>query len=259
MMAFNGFWIKKYIAFGLCGVLPTITFFLLLVNYGLVMAAFGFTGGVAIAAAMAAKISGNPWQAALEGKGLLVGTFDSTGVIKTYLAQVNLPFLKTKIGKETKNTIFSRDAMLSIKAPQKAVIDESETELKITLAKDKFVQSIFSFDGMPLLFYNKALGDFYTKELLAKFEKETFVEHTILYLTRRIEDLSSQVRDFARYIVEQTRPKSGFLEGKLVWVVIVIVLIIVAALAWPMVSKALVPLAGSVGQAIPASMISGGG
>lgn len=255
-MPLNPFWIKKYTAFCLCGTLPTIIFFVLLINSGLVQASVGFAMGVVFSAVIAAKISGNPWQAALEGKGMLLGTFDSTGIIRTYLATINLPFLSAKIDGKKKDTIFSRASVLYMKPPQKAVIDESETELKFTLAKDKFSKSIFSFDGMPFLFYNKDLGDFFSKEWLAKTEKDTFVEHTILYLTRRIEDLSSQVRDFARYIVEQTRPKKNVWESKLIWVVFIIVAIIIAVLGWPFISQALGVASKSVGSGMPTNLIN---
>jgi len=255
-MPLNPFWIKKYAAFCLCGTLPTIIFFVLLLNSGLIQASVGFAMGVAFSAVIAAKFTGNPWQSALEGKGMLVGTLDSTGIIRTYLAQINLPFLTTKIDGKKKDTIFSRASVLFLKPPEKAVIDESEVELKFTLAKAKFNHSIFSFDGIPFLLYNKALGDFFSKEMLATTEKDTFVEHTILYLTRRIEDLSSQVRDFARYIVEQTRPKKNIWESKLMWVVLIIVAIIILALGFPFITQAIGLAGKTMGSGLPPNLVN---
>lgn len=257
MSFLNGFALKKYAGLMIAGVVPTLAFFVTLqIEGNVLIASVAFAVSLVISMLIGAKIQSNPWQSALEGKGLLVGSLDSSGIIKTYLAKVNLPFLNTVIDGNKKTTIFDRAQMLVLKKPGKAVIDESETELKFTLAKDKFAQSIFSFDGMPFLLYNKTLGDFFNKELLSTMEKNLFVEHTILYLTRRIEDLSSKVRDFARYIVEQTRPKQSLLSGKLFWVIMIIVIIIVIALGWPILEKAIGGVTASAGAGLPTSMVN---
>lgn len=253
----NAFAIKKYAGLMVAGVVPTLAFFVTLQIEGNVfIASVAFAVSLMVSMFIGSKIQSNPWQQALEGKGLMLGTFDSSGVINTYLAKVNLPFLHANIAGKEKITIFDRAAMLILRTPGRAVIDESETELKIMLAKKKFSQSIFSFDGMPFLLYNKTLGDFFNKELLATMEKELFVEHTILYLTRRIEDLSSKVRDFARYIVEQTRPKENFMGSKMFWIILIIVGIVVLALGFPILEKAFSGVAAGASAALPPSMVN---
>jgi hypothetical protein len=48
-----------------------------------------------------------------------------------------------------------------------------------------------------------------------------------------VDELRNHIRDFARYIVEQSKPKASFLQSKIFWIVIIAVVLIMVMLFAP--------------------------
>ena len=59
-------------------------------------------------------------------------------------------------------------------------------------------------------------------------EKDTFAEHGVLYLNRKMEELTSVVRDFGRHVVETLKPKQSLFKNK--WVIVIIIIFAVILL-----------------------------
>jgi len=261
----NVFKVKKYGAFLFAAFIPTVLFFVALISWGFLYSLLFFFSGAILSMVLAPRLIRHPMLEMLEGKGLLVLKLDSTGVIRPFIAKVAEPFLELNYGHGRKKfSVFDRNTVNYLTAPTTAYVDEEnvqkeivdrktheitgyETEKKIILSlpKSDYVKSLFSWGAFPVLIWNEILGEFYTKEMLATAETETFVQHLVLYLNRKVDELSNNIRDFARYIVEQSRPKASFLQSKLFWIIIIAVILIMVLLFAPQIistiSRATVP------------------
>jgi len=184
----------------------------------------------------------HPMIRAIEGDGLMVNTLDSTGLIRYQLARVVPPYVQSKIFGKGQEIAFDRTTMWYAKRFANGTIEEDDKNVYLKLPKKEYSKSIFMNDGLPTLVYNNQLNCFLTKDFLSEKETETFAKHLVIYLTRRTEELSGHIRDFARHVVEQTRPKTSFWEQNR-WVValglglIILVVIVIAAMFMPAVSE----------------------
>lgn len=172
----------------------------------------------------------HPLTGLIEGKGMLTLTLDSTGYIESFLVEADQPFVRGKLGKNKQvETMFDRDITQYLVPPQEGrLVDAtmlnaqgqavgSRKVLLMPTPQEK-ADYLFSFGTYPTFIYNKVLDTFLQKKLLSSFEQTTFTKHAVMYLLKKTEELSSSVRDFSRYIVEQTRPKNGwFAQNK--WIV----------------------------------------
>jgi len=267
----NVFKIKKLAALLFCAFLPTILFLFGMQSYGFIYALGFFAAGAALAVLLANKLLANPFTDMLEGKGLLVLTLDSTGIIPSFIARIVPPKIEAKfMGKEI-HDFFDRNIIHYFKPPIPAqVIETTETVetvkedgsiekteedvVIIKLPKKNEADSIMSLNQYPTLIYNKNLQTFLTKEQLATLESEVFIDHTVLYLLKKVEELTNSVRDFTRYIVDQSKP--GLLNKLLssswvMWLIIAVVIIVVGILLFPMISETWATAAGSVAQQNP--------
>lgn len=236
----NPFKVKKYAAFILAGFLPAILMFVALLQWGITYGYLLFFAGVVLAVVLGTKLLDNPFMGMLEGSGLVIFTFDSTGVIKPFLARVNPPYLKSNVHGRNFSTVFDRNTVSYLATPQEAEVTQEKETIKIELPKDQYNNALFSFSGtFPVLVYNSILGEFYTKEMLSKLETETFVQHLVLYLNRKVDELSNSVRDFARYVVEQTKPKMNIFQSKVFWIVIIVAIALLLLLFAPQIMKTL--------------------
>jgi hypothetical protein len=237
----NTFKVRKYAALLLASLLPVIFFYTSLITTHNLTYAYAFLGGgVLISCVVGVKLLDYPLRGLAEGSGLGIFTFDSTGLVRTYLAKISPPYLRAKIGGSYVNTAFDRNTVNYLIPPQAAEIEQNENEIIIRLPKKDYTKTMFSFTGTyPLLFWNTTLGEFYTKDMLSKLELQTFVQHLTLYLNRKVDELSNNIRDFARHIVEQTRPKTDIFHSKLMWVIVIVVIVIVAILFLPQLVKSI--------------------
>ena len=173
---------------------------------------------------LAHLITKNPFTDFLEGKGLLSFNLDSTGIITAFISKIDAPYIKGKLfGKQVKG-VFDRQIATQMsppivsKHPAKVNDDGSIT---ITIDKNEFAHARFAMSQYPVLLYNEQLETFITKDMISKMEKETFAEYTILYMNRVTEELTRLFRDFGRYVVELTKPKSSIWSNWIIWVLLI--------------------------------------
>lgn len=265
-MKLNMFKIKKWSALFLVGFLPTLIFFMfILFGYGLIFAIIAWIISVILSIILFNFIVKHPILQLLEGEGLLVLTLDSTGVIKPFIAKVIEPFLSIN---ENKTTIFDRDMIFYMKKPTKATLsklseEDAKNELKdafnenydyyiLKYKKEDATKITFGFEHFPVLIYNKNLDIFLTKDALANLETEGVIKHLVLYLKKKVEELTSIMRDFARHVIEMTKPKKPyeFLHSWWFWIIILIIFIILAVMFIPSILEIFKPVASATHEAV---------
>lgn len=234
----NVFKVKRWGSFLLAAFLPTIMFFVALLTFGFFYAMVFFLAGAIISVVLGGLLIRHPLLSMAEGAGLGIFTFDSTGLIRPFIAKVQAPYINSRLGNKNFSSVFDRNTVNYLAPIKEARMEETDTEIVLRLPKAEYSEKLFNFAGaFPVLLWNSVLGEFYTKDMLAKLETETFVQHLVLYLNRKTDELSNSVRDFARYIVEQTRPKTNFFQSKLFWIVVIIVLVLVLLAFAPQIMK----------------------
>lgn len=129
----------------------------------------------------------------------------------------------------------------------------------LELDENEYNKGRFALFHYPVLIYNDQTKSIITKDFLAEQEKAAFAEHGILYLNRKMQELTSVVRDFGRYVVELTKPQSGFFGKWWVWIIIVIFVgILIALFAGPIIT-AIKGAAGSATGAVQNVASNAGG
>ena len=217
------------------GVIPTMLLVVgLLSGLGLIMSVVLVFVMAFVMAFMTSLMLKHPLTQLIEGKGMLTMTLDSTGFIETFLVtSENQPFVHGMFRKKQVETMFDRDITQYLIPPQRGrlvdatMIDSQGRKIgkrKVLVMPTPSEKSdyLFAFGNYPTFIYNKVLGTFLQKSLLSKFEQTTFTKHAVMYLLKKTEELSASVRDFARYIVEQIRPKKSWLAANK-WIIYVII------------------------------------
>lgn len=190
---------------------------------------------------IASKLIQHPLLQLLEGEGVLALTIDSTGIIQPFICKVEPPYVKGKVRGQEVTDIWDRETVFYLTNPKKGMLTDARDEkgeiykvIVLGRADEKNVNETFAFNGYPTLIYNKMLNTFLTKQALATLEASSIVKHTIFHLNKRVEELTAMIRDFARYVVEQTKPKRGFFGiGNWFWIILVIIIGIVIILLLP--------------------------
>lgn len=238
----NMFKVKKYMAFLMAGLIPSILLTWALISFDLLFALLFLIVGSVLMTIIGTLLMRNPLSQLIEGEGIAIFDLASPGVIQTYLAKVKAPYVEGKIAGKMFNSVFDRNAVHYLQPPKRADISQEEKQIEIKdkngkvtgyetkskivieMFKDETNANLFSYRGYTVFFFNSILGEFYTKEMLGNMETDTFVQHLVLHLNRKVDELSNSMRDFARYIVEQTRPHKNLFENKFVWIVIIIII-----------------------------------
>jgi len=237
----NPFVLKKYAAVLFPAFLSTILFIVGNVYYGF-WGGFGFFAiGVILSILLDFFIFlKNPFSDMLEGKGLLAFDISSTGIIKPFLLNLDKPYMKGKVdGKEVED-IFNRQAVHTLtppKKPKKAIIKENE--LIIEQDEEQLNSNRFGFFHIPVLLYNSQIKSFITKDFFAERERDNFAEHGILYLNAKTRELSSDIKNFGRHVIELTRPAQSMLKNPWVMVIGIILLVILGLALAPEVIEML--------------------
>lgn len=227
--------VKKIIGLYIQGFIPFIIFFLLLLfGFGLIIAIGGAMMGIVIGMLVFIAFYRHPMVMFAEGEGMMAMTIDSTGIIEPFIVKASPPAVRgvMKGGKEV-NSIFDRNTIFYTKPPQRANLDyNGETDdgfrhYDLKVKKGDESKITFAFQQYPTFIYNKNTETLLSKDALAKMEIEGVVKHQIIYLTKKTEELTGIMRDFARYIMESLRPKRSMFEGKGRWIIGIIIAIFV--------------------------------
>lgn len=246
----NPFIIKKYAALIISGIATTILFFIGTLYYSLWGGIGFFLVGLILAVIVGSLLLKNPFTIMLEGKGLLAINIDSTGILRPFIVGLQSPYIVGKLGKKRVKDVFDRNTVLSIAMPiknsKKAILKE-EGGIRIDLDEKDYNKGRFGLFHYPVLIYNEQIQSIITKDFLSKKERDTFAEHGVLYLNRKMEELSSNIRDFGRYVVDSLKPGQSFLKSKWAIVVIIIVLAILGFMFAPSIIKAFQGVSANVG------------
>ncbi len=256
----NAFVVKKYSSLLLSSFLSTIMFIIGNIYYGF-WGGYGFLGlGLLLALLVGRTLLKNPFSDMLEGKGILTINLDSTGVIRPFICTVNPPYIRGKTGFSKVDDVFDRESIMQMTPPVRnstAVEIKKDGGINIDLDSSETKNAKFAFLHWPCIIYNEQMKTVLTKDFLSTHEKDTFAEHGVLYLNRKVEELTSVVRDFGRHVVETLKPKSSLFTNKFVWIFVIILMVILVALFAPAVLKTLGGTFGAAGGAV--STATGGG
>lgn len=252
----NMFIVRKYLALVLSSMLSVISFYVGMVYYSFWFGLIFLFGGLFLGIVIGSVLLKNPFSSMLEGKGILVINLDSTGVLRPFIVKVLSPYIKGVLNGKKVDDVFDRDAVFQMAAPVKggtAQVDKAKGCLKLELDEDTYNKGRFALFHYPVLLYNEQLRSILTKDELGDKEKNAFAKHGILYLNRKMEELTSAILNFGRHIVDLTKPQKSFFSNKwVIIVIIIIVLVIIGAMLMPMLSKAVAPAAEGAGKALGA-------
>lgn len=199
-------------------------------------------GGVIIG--VGSRILQHPLLSMLEGKGLLTWILDSTGLIGTFTVNVNAPEITGKkpgLKNIDLNENYDTDIMHRIIFPKAAPLTKGymiskdatgqniieEKNILVLPDKEEQHETFFKFESVPVFIYNKVLGQFLSRDLLAKNEKDMQLKHGTLNILYKLGAIGDQFRDFGRYAGELTRPKKQGLFARFWWLKYVLILFVV--------------------------------
>lgn len=250
---FNVFVVKKWSSLLLSSFLGAIGFVVGNIYYGL-WGGFGFFGGALLLSLVIGNaLLKNPFSCLLEGKGILAITMDSTGILQPFIFHVMSPFMVAKLNGMPIRDVFDREAVFQMAEPKvspRFAIPDGTGGISIDLSVQDFNESRFAMFHYPVILYNAQNNSVITKTDLAEMEKTSFAEHGVLYLNRQMEQLTSAIRDFGRYVVETLKPKTDFLKSKWVIIILVIFVVIMLALFGPSIIETIGGVSSSGGDAL---------
>lgn len=259
MSFLNEFVLKRMVATLMCSFVPGIAMLVGIQMRGIWVGIAAFFVATMIITFLAKYILKNPFTEMLEGNGILAFNIDSPGIIKPFLLRIPQPYVKGKLGNEEVNDMYDRDAVFQLASAAKDCGTATKKDGKILFELDdaEFNRSRFGMYQYPVMIYNSQIKSLITKDFLSNIEKNSFAEHGVLFLNRKIEDLTSVLRDFARHIVELQRPKEGFFTRYpwLIWVVIIGVAIIAILFAKPVYQQVVGAASGATGGSNPISAV----
>lgn len=223
-MTFNINKAKNYLSYFFASFIPLFTYFMVLLStfnvwFSLFLSILTFP----IAVLFGRKLSHHPFRDLIENTGVLMLTIDSRGLIRPYILEIHGRYLNEKNG-ETKG-LFDRDLVVSFVQPKKIKVKVKDKTAEIDLND---TERVFSFEGFyPTFIYNEVTNTFLDKKTLNEFEMKYLTRYNLNYLKTKIEELGSVLRDFARYVVELSKPKPKFWETKKFFVFLAILIAII--------------------------------
>lgn len=218
--------IKKIGVLTLMPMITTILFYVGLIVLNSFLFALGFMFiGVAISYFVGNALMRNPFSDLLDGKGLLAIDISSTGILKPFIMQVQDSYLVSNKGHRPIKDVFDRNAIHQLQAPKKinSKAEVTEDAINIKISKEEYNDGRFALFHYPVILYDSQIESIITKNFLSSQERSVFAEHNILFLNRKMEELTSILRDFGRTVVDLLKPKPEFFNNWLVWVILVLV------------------------------------
>lgn len=249
----NPFVVKKWGAILLSGLFTVIAFFIGLSFYNFLYALIFMGGGLIISGVIGNLLLDNPFRSMLEGKGVLCLNIDSTGIIRPFIMSVKSPYVEGKLNNSLKSDVFDRDTVYNLAAPQvagkiqKGKGKDGEIRLAIVLNEEEYNKGRFALFHFPAIIFNEQINSIITKDFLSNEEKIAFAEHGVLYLNRKMEELTSAIRDFGRHVVENLKPKGLNLNSGVVTIIIIIMVIVLLIFFAPKLIPALAKAGASIG------------
>jgi len=257
-MAFNLFKIRKYAALILNSFISVILFVIGNMYYGFVGGVGFMFGGLLVGIVLGLLLLKNPFSDMLEGKGIMVLNIDSTGIIRPFIVAVASPYIRGWFNKRPIEDVFDRATVSHLTTPEKnsnnAIVNKNGG-ITIELDEKTYNDGRFALFHFPVLIWNDQIKSIITKDFLSEKEKDAFSEHGVLYLNRKVEELTATMRDFGRYVVETLKPTTSIFQSKWFWIIIVIVGVILLGLFAPIIYKTMVGFVGGAGNSISSSAV----
>lgn len=273
----NIFRIKKMAALVLPGLICTIMYAVGGLYYGLLGGVGFMLLGLLLSYLIGRLLLDNPFRAMLEGKGLLVIDLNSTGILRPFIMNIDLPYIKGKNAGKHIEDVFDRDAVHYLTPPTeiKSVaklekrtfkmspkkkgdkpLEREITGVNFFITERDFNNGRFGLNQFPVIIWNSALHSVLTKEFLSMEEKNSFAKHGVLYLNRKVEELTSHMRDFGRYVVDSLRPGLKVDGKKIMLIILIIGVVVLLALFAP---KLIAAIKGGGAGAVSAVSTAVGG
>lgn len=248
----NPYVIKKWGSLIVASLLPSFFFVLMMSSLGFLWAIIGMLVGALLAIMVGSMMLKNPFSDLLEGKGLLSLNLTSTGILQAFIMPFDKNFIRGYLNGEEVEDYFDRESTFLMNAPKKAasVVHKSENgDLLFKVSNKELQDSRFAFNQYPVLIYNSMSNSFFSKKQLGDFEKKIISYNKLIFLTKKVEDLTVSVKNFARHIVDTLKPKKN--GGALpMWVMMIIIVVVIAFVVWMVISSG---GAGAIGGAINAA------
>jgi len=249
----NPFVMKKWAAFLMVSALPTVVFFTGYNTFGIFPALGSWIGSTVILSYVGNALIKTPFRSLVEGNGVLALEIDSTGIIKSFIMGVYPPYLRGKDAfGDNIEEVFNRDTIFQFATPvkggkvQQGQGKDNKVRTALVLNEEDYNKARFGMLQYPCVIFNKQLGCLVTKDWLSDQEKQSFAEHQVLYLNRKVEELSGHVRDFARHVVNQIQPSQFGKFAKIALVILIIGLVILGVIFAPSIWSAISGVAGGV-------------
>lgn len=232
----NVFKIKKKVALLLNSLLAAIAFYVgMIQTRSILYAMIYFFVAAIIAQVLGHILLKNPFTQMLEGAGILALNMDSTGLVTPFIVSIKQPYMYFRQGSSWLRDVFDRNCVYNMATPKIAEKPaQVEQGIKFELNEQEYNKARFALFHYPLLIYNQNIGSFITKDFLSNKETGSFAQHQVLFLNRQLEELTSKIRDFGRYIVENLKPNmKGIISSPITWIIIIIVVVILLILFGP--------------------------
>lgn len=246
----------------LVGLMPTISFYLLnFFNFKLIYSFFGSFIIFLLFLWLFFIFHNDPFLKLFWGEGQLILTLDSSGVIQPYILKTTIPFLSAKIGDKEIKQKYDKNIFFYINEPiitKEKIYQTEEGDIIFRLSKEDFQKSKFKFWKYNVLFYNKILGSFLTKDFILEKEHSTFLEYLLLNLQWKLTNLDETLTNFFRKFGDMFKRISSFIadvmSNPIVILIIIAFLIILSIKLYPLLSNSI----NKAGQTISNITLGGG-
>jgi len=257
----NPFKIKKWGALSLMGFMPAVTFAIMALYYGYWGGLISMFVVLLVVMPLCNLMLKNPFTDMLEGKGILAFDINSTGIIKPFIVALDPPYLHGQVNKREVKDVYDRENTFSLQTPVNFIKSKLKGQkrkdggVKMPQLKDLDAEAYnyakFGLNHYPVLIFNSAIDSFMTKQTLSSLEKDTFAEQTIIFLNKRVENLTSHIVNFGRAVVEEFNPGWGnILRNPLVWVGIIILIGLLVVMFIPGISSAMGNFFGTASESV---------
>lgn len=234
--------VRKYSAIIMAQLMAVMAMYFGIVFLGLLWGVGLMVVGMLIGLPLAALLLRTPFNGMLEGKGLLALNMDSTGIIQAFIMRLDSPFIRGRVKNKDVTDVWDRETTFTLQAPVEAPpakFDDKTGKLTLSLDSSQLSQARFGFQQYPVFIYNQQINSLLTKDFFAEKEKQLFTDHQILYLNRKVEELTTYTLHFARGVVELLKPKR-VLGSPTFWVAVIVfaVLVILGIMFAPSIIEA---------------------
>ena len=243
-LVLNVYKIKEVGAFILACLIPMLVFSIVSMLYGFLMGLLFWAIFTALFVWIAIRMLKNPFTDMLKGAGLLTLNIDSTGLISVFISRLSQGVVSGFFdGREVADS-FNRNGVSAINAPVKTKgfweRDKESGCYSLKITDKELYDARFAFNQYPVLIYNNITGSFVTKQQLCNLEKNMIAHNMLVFLSKKVDDLSSALRNFGRYVVDSLKPASrdgGVVPNWLMYVIIFVAIALVGFLIWKAASS----------------------